>query len=53
LNKFADLTSQEFKNSYHGYKHLKEPTNHKTLKELGMPDKLDWRELGAVTRVKD
>jgi C1A family cysteine protease len=61
LNKFADLTTGEYKNIYLGYKPELARGNKrvaKTLSELPMPStypsgSLDWTQLGAVTGVKD
>jgi C1A family cysteine protease len=58
LNKFADLTSGEFKNMYLGYKpELRRGERKVALNDLKVgayPDgSLDWVQLGAVTGVKD
>jgi len=58
LNKFADLSSGEFKNIYLGYKpELRRGERQVTLKDLKVgayPDgSLDWVAKGAVTGVKD
>jgi hypothetical protein len=60
LNKFADLTSAEFKIMYNGYKpelRRGERTEVKTLTDLRIgaypTGSLDWVSKGAVTGVKD
>jgi C1A family cysteine protease len=58
LNKFADLSSGEFKNIYLGYKpELRRDQRQVTLKDLKVgayPDgSLDWVAKGAVTGIKD
>jgi len=60
LNKFADLTSAEFKNIYLGYKAelRRSPLKVKSLYEIDAPNaypsgSLDWTTKGAVTGVKD
>jgi hypothetical protein len=58
LNKFADLTSAEFKTIYNGYKpELRRGARVETLATLRIgayPDgSLDWSQKGAVTGVKD
>jgi hypothetical protein len=50
VNKFSDLTWEEFKNAYL----LAEPLENNLVK--GKPfkvEEIDWREKGIVTRVKD
>ncbi|KAJ7560923.1 hypothetical protein O6H91_03G006400 [Diphasiastrum complanatum] len=59
LNKFADLTHEEFRAKYLGFKpdrsrRLKGQTatfRHEDLQ--GIPASIDWRKKGAVTGVKD
>jgi len=61
LNKFADLTSAEFKQKYTGLrlktKNTKKNVTKKfaksTLKLKDLPASVDWRTKGAVTGVKD
>jgi len=58
LNKFADLSSGEFKNIYLGYKpELRRGERQVTLKDLKVgaypSGSLDWVAKGAVTGVKD
>lgn len=55
LNRFSDLTVQEFKAQYTGYKHNESSRrNTMTLKNLdSVPATKDWVLDGAVTPVKD
>lgn len=61
VNKFADLTNDEFRGMYTGYKRrrssnvmsISEATNPTYLNLTAMPKSLDWRKKGAVTPVKD
>jgi cathepsin L len=58
LNKFADLSSGEFKNIYLGYKpELRRGGRHLTLKDVKVgaypTGSLDWVAKGAVTGIKD
>jgi cathepsin L len=58
LNKFADLTSAEFKNTYNGYKpQLRRDRFRLTLDDLRVgaypSGSVDWTTKGAVTGVKD
>jgi C1A family cysteine protease len=57
LNKFADLTSAEFKIIYNGYRPELRRTEMKTLTDLKVgaypSGSLDWVSKGAVTGVKD
>jgi len=58
LNKFADLTAEEFKAQY-ASGGLFEPNTRmverhtKQVIKGGLPDEVDWRNKGAVTPVKD
>ena len=57
VNAFAHLTHDEFKGRYLGYK----PDPNRPLRSNGKfshalvsaPDSIDWRELGAVTAIKN
>ncbi|KAJ3670888.1 hypothetical protein LUZ60_008314 [Juncus effusus] len=60
LNKFADLTNEEFKASFMGFKPnpytAKEESAEKPFKYANLayvPSSMDWRARGAVTGVKD
>jgi len=58
LNKFADMGSGEFKNTYNGYKpELRRGRRLATLDDLRVgaypSGSLDWVEKGAVTGIKD
>lgn len=57
-NQFADMTNEEFKSIYLGFGGRRNVTakvntkmNEYKLEDL--PSKLDWREKGAVTPIKD
>ena len=54
LNKFADLTNEEFVAMYvsNGIKERK-PLNTVILETSNLPESVDWRTKGAVTPVKD
>jgi len=57
LNKFADLSSGEFKNIYLGYRPELSRSGHVTLNDLKVgaypSGSLDWVANGAVTPIKD
>jgi len=54
LNGFADLTNEEFKKQYVGYKGQQSAQkNVRTLSTADLPDSMDWREHNAVTEVKN
>jgi len=56
VNKFADLTSEEFLRSRTGYKPRSSriPIQVEDIQPVGdVPDSIDWREKGYVTAVKD
>ncbi|KAF2295056.1 hypothetical protein GH714_031304 [Hevea brasiliensis] len=57
INQFADLTREEFKKLYLGYKPSHQTgsrnvTSFKYESMIGVPDSVDWRARGAVTSVK-
>ncbi|KAL9392378.1 hypothetical protein Peur_016301 [Populus x canadensis] len=56
VNKFADLTNEEFRAMYHGYKRqssklMSSSFRYENLSDI--PTSMDWRNDGAVTPVKD
>ncbi|XP_078150063.1 senescence-specific cysteine protease SAG39-like [Carex rostrata] len=61
LNRFADLTNEEFKASYLGFKPKPSAVKEETKVEQpftyanldNMPSEMDWRDHGAVTGVKN
>jgi len=55
MNKFGDLSSQEFASVYNGVKVPKGYVHETTFTtpNLSLPDSFDWRTKGAVTGVKD
>ncbi|CAM6095986.1 unnamed protein product [Calypogeia fissa] len=57
LNKFADLTNQEFKSKYVGTKfarkRARKPKTSFGYKNTQAADQVDWREKGAITNIKD
>ncbi|XP_051875344.1 cathepsin La [Pristis pectinata] len=59
MNRFGDMTNEEFRQITNGYKHTKQSfkkTQGSLFLEpnfLELPKKLDWREHGYVTPVKD
>lgn len=60
INKFADLTNQEFRSLYTGYKRKtskpeasSKDTPFTYVNLTTVPTSLDWREKGAVNPVKD
>ncbi|KAG5247058.1 senescence-specific cysteine protease SAG [Salix suchowensis] len=56
VNKFADLTNEEFRAMHHGYrsKPSKVVSSSFRYENLSaMPPSMDWRKAGAVTPVKD
>ncbi|KAG6777143.1 hypothetical protein POTOM_016947 [Populus tomentosa] len=55
VNKFADLTDEEFRAMYHGYKRqssklMSSSFRYENLSDI--PASMDWRDAGAVTPVK-
>jgi len=60
VNKYADMTPEEFRETYLGYNHTlarfkgaSSSTFQKLIGGFKAPEKVDWREEGAVTPVKD
>ncbi|KAJ9170868.1 hypothetical protein P3X46_018932 [Hevea brasiliensis] len=58
INKFADLSNDEFKASHNGYRRSEQTrsmkaTSFKYANVTGLPASMDWRKQGAVTPVKD
>ncbi|KAL8128053.1 low-temperature-induced cysteine proteinase-like [Apium graveolens] len=60
LNKFADLTNEEYRSQYTGMKSKglrkkvsKKSGRYATLAGESVPESVDWREDGAVAAVKD
>ncbi|BBN19709.1 cysteine proteinase RD21 [Marchantia polymorpha subsp. ruderalis] len=62
LNRFADLTNEEYRSAYLGVKLDREkralrrqqnPTNFRYANVKDLPASIDWREKGAVAKVKD
>ncbi|KAA8537786.1 hypothetical protein F0562_027634 [Nyssa sinensis] len=60
LNRFADLTNDEFRSMYLGTKmdskrRLSKPKSDRYVPRVGdsLPDSVDWREKGVVVAVKD
>jgi hypothetical protein len=53
LNKFSDLTKEEFLTKYTGLRFSAEPRGPTTEFELTDQENVDWRTKGAVTEVKN
>ncbi|OMP03909.1 hypothetical protein COLO4_10122 [Corchorus olitorius] len=57
LNKFADLTNEEYRSKYLGFKKpnkvSKKSDRYAPRVGATLPDSIDWREKGAVVGVKD
>ncbi|GLT46938.1 hypothetical protein SLA2020_206640 [Shorea laevis] len=55
-NKFADMTNDEFKSIYLGFRskqHSRESKSYQHEVYYDLPDSIDWRQKGAVTPIKD
>lgn len=55
-NKYADMTNMEFQSTFFGYKRSKRLSSRRdnsTTYNLTIPNSVDWRKMGAVTRVKN
>lgn len=53
INKYADLSNKEFKEIYAKRRASSGTSTPVHLKEEGVPEKVDWSELGAVNPVMD
>ncbi|GFY48223.1 cathepsin L [Trichonephila inaurata madagascariensis] len=57
INKYSDLTHEEYMKYLNGYKFKPHATVNSTdwmlLVAVDLPDKVDWREKGLVTPIKD
>jgi len=57
INKFADMTNEEFNKVMNGYKNAPKPgtvfADVKDVKVEDLPASVDWREMGAISAVKD
>ncbi|CAN1229919.1 Senescence-specific cysteine protease SAG12 [Linum grandiflorum] len=56
VNKFTDLTNEEFRSVYLGYKKMtssSQPGGFRYANVTAVPAVVDWRKSGAVTGVKD
>ncbi|XP_010481519.1 PREDICTED: senescence-specific cysteine protease SAG12-like [Camelina sativa] len=59
VNQFADLTNDEFRSTYTGYKGLStlsslgQTFRYQNVSSGGLPISVDWRTKGAVTPIKD
>merc|ERR1712242_164220 len=56
INKFADMTAEEFK-VMNGYKNAPKPgtvfaKTDKNVKVEDLPESVDWRDMGAISAVK-
>ncbi|KAG6658019.1 ervatamin-B-like [Carya illinoinensis] len=57
-NRFADMTNEEFRANYLGFRamalwHPQKKTNFSYDKSIDLPSSVDWRKKGAVTPIKD
>lgn len=55
-NKFADMTNEEYKSIYLGFKkikHFRKNQSHEHHGCMDLPSSVDWRTSGAVTPIKD
>lgn len=54
INKFSDMTKEEFKQMLGYKKELKKQNEAPVILNTGdLPDSIDWRQKGAVTPVKN
>merc|ERR1712180_229989 len=57
INKFADMTKEEFNKAMNGYKNAPKPgqvyADVKDVKVEDLPASVDWRDKGAISDVKD
>ncbi len=53
INKFSDLTDQEFKRLYLGYKPSGEQVPEQEISGVELASSVDWNKKGAVAGVKD
>ncbi|KAJ8935479.1 hypothetical protein NQ314_012771 [Rhamnusium bicolor] len=59
INKFADLSHEEFRNTFNGYKKRASDEGNVVVvdfvpdQKIEIPDEFDWRTRGAVTPVKE